>query len=99
MSTATIPAQLEVRVAIDRPARIRDYEIKMLAAVARYEVEKAEYDAVQAAYDKPGRMPEVAKGRANGDPRSADAARRAEWFRSEAAMYAAVVTALRGEPR
>jgi hypothetical protein len=99
MTAPTIPAQPVVRHEFDRAAAIRDYEIKMIAAVRRYEAEKVTYEAVQLAYEQDDRPPETAKGKARDDYRLQDAARDADWFRNEAILYAACANTLRGGHR
>lgn len=101
MTTTTAPQQLRVRldtnrVEINRAELIRAYEIKMLTAIRNYETQKANYEAVQKAYTEPGGDQITATFRAGSDPRIAEASGLAAWYRDEAQLYAAAVTALRG---
>ena len=78
---------------------VRRYLTSMITAVDHYEEQKTRYAAVKKAYELPGRDPVTATFRAASDPRITEAAALAVWHRDDAAMYAAVITALlAGEP-
>lgn len=76
---------------------VRQYWVSMVNAVRQYESHKADYEAIQKAYADRHVDPVTAKFKASGDPRSATATALATWYREEAAMYAAVITALRAD--
>lgn len=69
----------------------------MITAVRNYEDQKRHYEAIKAAYDRPDRDPITSRYKAAADPRSGEATGLANWYRDEAAMYAAVIAALRAD--
>jgi hypothetical protein len=73
-------------------ARLR---ARMFDAVGNYEAAKQTFTDITASYRQPGRDQATADTLAAGDTRRQKAIADAQWFREEAAMYAAVVTAMR----
>lgn len=75
---------------------VRRYWASMVSAVYRYEEQKARFDAVKGAYrERHDRI--TADLRAASDPRLTEASGLSYWYRDEALMYAAVISALRAD--
>jgi hypothetical protein len=76
---------------------VRRYWVAMVSAVNQYEEQKQRFEDVRAAYRDRHADLTTARLKASGDPRSGDATALGMWFRDEALMYAAVISALRAD--